>query len=81
MSISIFIDDFTRIKSDDGTKSLAPCNSSLHVCIFHSWLRKTNVYYQAPVAERCEFNVKGVINNNRNSLIKSGTLVQKRDSN
>lgn len=81
MGISIFIDDFTRIKSDDGAKSLAPCNSSLHVCIFRSRLRKTNVYYQAPVAERCEFTVKRIINKNRNSLIKSGTLMQKRDSN
>lgn len=74
MDLSISTDDCTRIKLDDGTKSLAPRHSSLHACLFRLWCRKTN--YEATVADRCESNVKGIVKKNRNSRIRRGTLVQ-----
>lgn len=68
MGIHIFSGDYVWIKRDDGAKSLARYGSSLPVPSFLGSRKKKNSY-KAQVAEKYKFNVKRIINSNRNEYI------------
>lgn len=86
MGISIFTDDYTWIRWDDGAKGLAQFKSLLHVSTFLGYPPKKNIYYKAHVAEKYKLNVKRIINNNRNEYFAqcnhtNGALMQNYNDN